>query len=193
MNTRSPAVVMAPPRLGRPALMPFFSSSSKLPSGTRHAMLPVFVFTAISSPHGVGAQEYCVFGSQKRPPSGVTLRIGLATARRAAAGPPGRPRRVRRGRHRAPGWSPPSGAPSDLLEVSPLPRVHHVGDHEVVLLVVGHAAPVAAANGARETRRRPCPSSRGCTAPNPRGRTSPTGPGSTRCARARCSSAAPTA
>src|SRR6266536_2178221 len=37
-------------------------------------MLPVLVFTAMSSPHGGAEHEYRVFGSQKRPPSGVTLR-----------------------------------------------------------------------------------------------------------------------
>src|SRR5687767_3404870 len=87
MNTRSPAVVIAPPRLGLPALIPLASSSSKLPSGERHAMSPVFVLTAINSPHGVGAHEYCVFGSQKRPPSGVTLRYGS----RLRGGPPPAP------------------------------------------------------------------------------------------------------
>src|SRR5262245_35329435 len=74
INTRSPAVVMLPPRLGVPVLIPLASSSSKIPSGTCHLISPEFTSTATSSPHGGATQEYLVFGSQNLPPSGVTFR-----------------------------------------------------------------------------------------------------------------------
>src|SRR3954471_22110967 len=57
MNTRLPAVVIAAPEFGVPVgLTPFAVSSSNSPSGTRHAMSPVFAFTATSSPHGGSVQ-----------------------------------------------------------------------------------------------------------------------------------------
>ena len=53
MNTRPPAVAMAPPMFGVPAFFtPCFSASGKLPSGTRHATSPVFALIAKNSPHG---------------------------------------------------------------------------------------------------------------------------------------------
>src|SRR5436305_1964612 len=73
MNTRLPAVVMAPPELGVPVWMPFAASSSKSPSGTCHAMSPVLALTATSSPHGGAVQLHRLAGSQNRPPSGVAF------------------------------------------------------------------------------------------------------------------------
>src|SRR5262245_53811546 len=100
MKIRSPAVVMLPPRLGVPVLIPLASSSSKIPSGTCHAISPVLALTATSSPHGGALQEYRVFGSQKRPPSGVTfLKLGpAASSPPSGGGPPPRPPRPPRGR-----------------------------------------------------------------------------------------------
>src|SRR6185436_4672068 len=86
IKTRSPAVVMLPPRLGVPVLIPLASSSSKIPSGTCHAMSPVLAFTATSSPHGGALHEYFVLGSQNRPPSGVTFLYAFAFALSASAG-----------------------------------------------------------------------------------------------------------
>src|SRR4051794_6354677 len=102
MNTRLPAVVIAPPLLGVPVWIPFAASSSKSPSGTRHAMSPVLALTATSSPHGGAEQLQRLSGSQKRPPSGVTLEstggaFGLAPRApadgAASSGAPSPPRR----------------------------------------------------------------------------------------------------
>src|SRR5438552_5565430 len=93
MNTRLPAVVIAPPRLAVPVLMPFFSSSSNIPSGTRHTMSPVFALTAINSPHGGSLHGYRRLGSQKRPPSGVTLRYGERALGALSSAPGGGPPR----------------------------------------------------------------------------------------------------
>src|SRR5262245_62310447 len=88
IKTRSPAVVMLPPRLGVPVLIPLASSSSKMPSGTCHAISPVFAFTATSFPHGGALHEYFVFGSQNLPPSGVTLRYVFTLAYLASGDEP---------------------------------------------------------------------------------------------------------
>src|SRR6185312_14009407 len=72
MKIRFPAVVIPPPVFGVPVFSPFDASASNSPRGARHAISPVFAFTATSSPQGGGAQEYRVSGCQNRPPSGVT-------------------------------------------------------------------------------------------------------------------------
>src|SRR3569833_3152863 len=52
-QTRPPAVAMVPPAFGVPAFFrPSASMPGNEPSGTFHAMSPVFTFTAVSSPHG---------------------------------------------------------------------------------------------------------------------------------------------
>ena len=67
MKTRPPAVAIDPPLVvGVPVLgTPSLSSSSKEPSGTRHAMSPEFTFTATSSPHGGFWHGQCFLPSQK--------------------------------------------------------------------------------------------------------------------------------
>src|SRR3982751_6321259 len=92
MNTRLPAVVIAPPLLGVPVWIPFAASSSKSPSGTCQAMSPVFALTATSSPHGGAEQLHRFSGSQNRPPSGVVFESGggaLGLLPRPAAGASG--------------------------------------------------------------------------------------------------------
>ena len=161
MKIRLPAVVIAPPRLGVPVLRPFASSAWKEPSGTCQAMSPVFVLTATSSPHGGAWHEYIVSGSQKRRPSGVTLRHGrrrrrpfvvrTPLRRRGAALDRRSPTALRRWRAAPVGRSAaPAASGGHRLEVPPLPRVHHVGEHQAERLVHGHAVPVAAADRARE-------------------------------------------
>src|SRR5262245_41209236 len=107
IKTRSPAVVILPPRLGVPVFIPLASSSSKMPSGTCQAISPVFTLTATSSPHGGALHEYFVLGSQNRPPSGVTLRYVVPFPSSASAGapPPPQPPRPRPPRPPPPrGW-----------------------------------------------------------------------------------------
>src|SRR5260221_347255 len=66
-NTRPPAVAMDPPLVvGVPVFFtPSLSSSAKEPNGTRHAISPVFTFTASSSPHGGCWQGHRLRPSQK--------------------------------------------------------------------------------------------------------------------------------
>src|SRR5690348_1097183 len=52
MKTRPLAVEMLPPKLNAPVLRPWSPNDGVVPSGSRHAIFPVFTFTAISSPHG---------------------------------------------------------------------------------------------------------------------------------------------
>ena len=79
-------------------------------------MSPVFVLTATSSPHGGAWHEYIVFGSQKRPPSGVTLRQ-VGVRRRVFVGRwSGEPDAARRRRRSA------SAAPAGLRRASMCPH-----------------------------------------------------------------------
>src|SRR6185312_16333695 len=73
---------MAPPELGVPVCFtPFLVSSSNSPSGTRHAMSPVFALTAISSPHTDPLQLHIVSLFQKRfDGPGVLPKLGGAAA-----------------------------------------------------------------------------------------------------------------
>src|ERR1043165_3565866 len=66
-NTRPPAVAMDPPLVvGVPVFgTPSLSSSANEPRGTRHAMSPVFTFTATISPQGGWLHGHCLVPSQK--------------------------------------------------------------------------------------------------------------------------------
>ena len=138
MNTRLPAVVIAPPRLGVPVLMPLLLEL--LEYAERHAprdVTGVRVDRDRARPTA-GLQEYRVLGSQKRPPSGVTLRK-RRRPHRLGPRPPPRPPPDRSAAvqevHRTARPPPPTASAAalarrDRLHVAPLPRVHHVGDDE---------------------------------------------------------------
>src|SRR5439155_6824 len=92
MNTRLLAVVMPPPRLAVPVWIPFFSSSSKTPSGTRHTMSPVFALTAISSPDGA-RKHHDVLVKRRGSVRDRVLQLVLVPQARAVRGELGRNRR----------------------------------------------------------------------------------------------------
>src|SRR6185503_14781748 len=96
MNTRLPAVVIAPPEFGVPVgLTPLAVSASNSPSGTRHATSPVFALTATSSPQG-GALQLHMFSLFQNRLNGAGVLLyaggaGLAPSAGSAGGAPRRP------------------------------------------------------------------------------------------------------